>query len=151
TRSFFARITGANHHHVPLTQVAEDLFSQLDSGGADRDAAALDVGFRPDVFGDIESPLKGLIQSASGMAVLQRQVVRFLELTKNFSLAKHHRIKAASHFEKMVQALRLVERINFICKRIAIIMASDQELLQRGKGPGGVGGSNGIDFDTVAG
>src|ERR1041384_2074284 len=44
-RGFFARLSRSDDHDIALAQVAEDLFRQLNRGGADRDAAALDVGF----------------------------------------------------------------------------------------------------------
>ena len=52
------------------------------------------------MFGDIERLLKRFVQAAAGVAVLQREVVGFLELAENFRFAEHHGIESARDFEQ---------------------------------------------------
>ena len=77
-RGFFARIPRANDHDIVVLKRAEDFFGQLDRHGSHRYAAALDVGFGADVFGDIESALKRFVKPLPGMAVLKGQGVSLL-------------------------------------------------------------------------
>src|SRR2546430_14770272 len=113
-RGLFTGVTRADDHHVPAMQSAEDLLRQLYCHRPPRDAAALDVGPGADLFGNIERPLKRLVQSAAGMFVLQRQVVSLLKLPQDFGLTQPHGVDAAGDFEQMFDALRLAQIVDLI-------------------------------------
>ena len=104
-----------------------------------------------DMLGHIESPLKSLIQTPGGMPVLQRKVIRFLELTKNLGFAQDHGIEPAGDAEKVLHALRLAQRVNLVRQRVTIIMAGYQEFLQRGKGLARLQGSGRINLHSITG
>ena len=130
-RGLFTGVTRADDHHVPAMQSAEDLLRQLYRHRPHRHAAALDVGPGADLFGNIERPLKRLVQSAAGLFVLQRQVVSPLKLPEDFGLTQHHRVDAAGDFEQMFDALRLAQIVDLLVQWAAIIAPGNQELAQR--------------------
>jgi len=82
TGRLLACLTRANHHDRPVLQGGENPLREIDSDRSDGNAAALDAGFGPDLLGDVEGALKGLVQPAAGVAVLQRQFVSPLELAR---------------------------------------------------------------------
>ena len=55
---------------------------------ADGDTAPLDVGLGADLFGHVESLLKGLVQASARVTVLERQLVGLLQLPQNLRLAQ---------------------------------------------------------------
>ena len=59
------------------------------------------------VFRDIEGFLEHFVQSSSGVALLQRQFVGLLHLSKDFRFTKHHGVQSANHLEQMLHAGRL--------------------------------------------
>ena len=61
--------------------------------------------------------------------MLQGQIVRFFQLTEDFRFSEDHGIEPAGDLEQMMNALRLSHRVDFVCKWIAIIVATDQEFL----------------------
>ena len=77
-RGFLARLTRADDHDRMLVQRTENLLRQFHRHGADGHAAALDVGFRPNLLGHVERFLKGLVQMAAGLLVLQGRFVSLL-------------------------------------------------------------------------
>ena len=74
----------------------------------------MNVCFRADLFGDVERALKRLVQSRASVPALQREIVGFLELTENLRLAQHHRIKAARDLEQVMDAVRLLKRVEML-------------------------------------
>jgi len=98
----------------------------------------------PEVFGHVESTLKSSSEAGAGMAIFQRQIIGLLELAENFRFAQNHRIHSTGNPEQVLHTLRLVQAINLIRQRIAIIMDFDQEFLQCVEGLAGVEGGRGI-------
>ena len=87
------------------------------------------------MLGHVEGPLKRLVQAGARMPALQRQIVCPLELAQDLRFPEHHRIQPAGDAEKMMHALRLVQRIKLIARKIASLVKGEEELLQRGEGP----------------
>ena len=112
-RRFFARLPRADDHDLMLVQRTENLLRQFHRDRSDGHAAALDVGFRPNLLGHVERFLEGLVQMAAGLLVLQGGVVGLLQLAENFRFAHHHRIQSAGDFEQMFQACRIAMKNRF--------------------------------------
>ena len=64
------------------------------------------------------------------MFVSKGQVIRLLELAKNFRLADHHGIQSARHLEEMVQAHGLRQLIQFIPQFTGEGVVGDEKFLQ---------------------
>jgi hypothetical protein len=77
---------------------------QFHGDGSDGDAAALDVGFGADLFGDVEGFLENLVQTAAGVLVPEGGVVGFFQLAEDFRFAQDHGIQAAGDLEEVFQA-----------------------------------------------
>jgi len=97
----------------------------------------LNVGLGADVLGHVERALKRLVQADAGVLVLQGEVVSLLELAQDFRFSQHHGIEAARDFEEVTQAVRFVQRVKFIRKRVAIIVDGDEEFLEFAKAAAG--------------
>ena len=134
-----------------LVQRVENLFGQLHGGGHDRNAAALDVRFGADMFGHVESPLEGTVQTRAGGMVLQRDFVGLLELAEDLGLADDHGVQAAGDFEQVLQAVRFSQRINFVIHHAVESVVGDEEFFQLGECPLGGERCGGVDLHAVAG
>ena len=66
------------------------------------------------MLGYVERALKGFVQAAGRMAMLQGDVIGALELAQNFSFAQHHRVQSAGHLEKVMDTLWLAQVVDFI-------------------------------------
>jgi len=150
-RSLFARVARADDQHLAVAKAAENLFRQLHGDRPDGDAAALDVGLGADVFGDVEGALKGPVEPGAGMAMLAGQLIRLFKLAQNLRFPEHHRIQPAGHAEKMLDALRLAQRVNPPDLRVGAILGRQQEFPQPGQGAGRLPRRGGVDLNAVAG
>ena len=103
-RGFFAGLARADDQDGVVGQGTENFFGQLNGDGTDGDAAALDVGFGADLFGDVEGFLENSVQAAAGVLVLEGRVVGFFQLAEDFRFAQDHGIQAAGDLEKVLQA-----------------------------------------------
>ena len=145
-RGFLAGFARAEDHDLVLVERTENLPRQFDGDGTDGDVAALDVGLGPNLLGHVECFLEGLVQMGAGLVVLQGRFVGLFELTEDFSLANHHRIKAAGNFEQMLQTFRLSMEINFSADRLAVVVMVEKELPQFLHGLAFGQGGRGVDF-----
>ena len=93
---------------------AEDFLRKFHRDRTDGHAAPLNVGLGANLFGDIERLLKGLVQTAAGMFMLERKLVGLFELTENFRLAQDHRVESAGDLEQVFDTLRFAQGINLV-------------------------------------
>jgi hypothetical protein len=63
--------------------------------------------------------------------------------------AEHHRVEAARDL-KVLDAVRLGDFVEFVCKRIAIVMKAHEELLKFAEGLPRRQRSGGINLDAIA-
>src|SRR5688572_103941 len=103
------------------------------------------------MLGDVEGALKGLVQAAAGMVVLERDIVGLLQLAEDFRLAEHHGVEAAGDLEQVLDALWFCELIEFVVEWIAIFAAVNEELPQLGKGLARFKAGRHVEFHPIAG
>ena len=117
TRRLLARFARADDENFVFGKRTENFLREFHRRRHHRDAAALNVRFGADMLGDVERALKRLVQSRTGVLVLEREFVGGLELAENFRLANDHRVETGGDFEKVVQAVRLGDGVKFIAQR----------------------------------
>ena len=136
---------------ILLSEGSEDMLGEVHRHGTDRDVTALDAGVSANVFGNVEGALEGLVQRATGVARLQRDVIGFLHLAENLGFTQHHRVQAAGHAEEVFEALGLAAGVEFGGQRFGKRASFEEKTAQgfeRGRGLA-VGG--GVQLDPVAG
>ena len=62
----------------------------------------MNVRFRANLFGHVESLLKRLVEPTIGGLMLQSQLIGGLQLTKDLRFTQHHGIQAAGYFEQVL-------------------------------------------------
>ena len=76
----------------------------------------MNVRFRANLFGHVESLLKRLVEPSIGDLMVQSQLISGLQLTMDFCFTQHHGIQAAGYFEQVLHCgLARVFIKDFIC------------------------------------
>ena len=119
---FLACISGADDHYRMVAQRTEELLRQFDCDGANRDAAALDVGFRADLLGNVERLLKRLVEPPAGVFMFQGRFVGLLQLAEYFRLSQNHRIQTGGDPEEMFQGFHPGVGVDFITQGLVILV-----------------------------
>src|SRR5262249_20463754 len=102
THAGLADLAGADDQDCLFRQIVlENPFRQFDRDTTHRSSPASDGSAGADFLEDLEGLLKDAVQGAAGELGAESQVVSLLHLTGDFCLAKHQRVQAGRHAEKM--------------------------------------------------
>ena len=90
----------------------------------------MDVGLGADLLGDVEGALKGFVQQSTGVVVLEREVVGFLELAEDFRFTEDHGFEAGGDSEQVLDALGFSQLVDFVRDGIAVVVNLHEELVE---------------------
>jgi hypothetical protein len=148
---FLAGVAGAEDHDGAFGEGIEHFFGEIDGHGGDGDAAALDLGFGANLFGDVERALEHAVQEPAGTAVLKGDIVGLLELTEDLGFAEHHGVESSGDSEEVFDALGFGAGVDFGAEGFRGPAMFGEEPAEGGEQLGFWVVRGHIQFDTVAG